>query len=455
MLGTKRAHALLLPHSSADSPVSPQQEYADRFFQQYSRPLTTVADENEYERRDENDGATAPNASLPPPQRRPLFGYVQLLAPHADRKYLKLIDAALERHLRSMLQRHPDLAIVFMGDHGPPANVDQWPAFFSLILPREYFGKGSLASDLGVREALRDNQEVLASHYDLHETLEDLVHIFSGGHGLGPRPEVSTSGGGGWYDPNVVGKGRPTRRFAPLSMLRPMNKSRGCEAAGIPAAHCSCGGKWHNGGNEGTEEGINTRSCDGGDDGGGGDGGGGRGVCGRNVGGRNGGSNSGSDADAEASSSTSHTMHFDADSTAVRMLAEHLVGRLNNEVAAHAPQCVYPLHLASIDRVTWLRVEQTNEVEEGGSGGGGGSGGVANAQGGAGETVVFDLQFSLREGDPPRQYQAVVEAFPIELIDRHTLEMSISSFVQKTRYKKYERCTPPGASAFSCVCVEE
>jgi hypothetical protein len=374
-----------------------------------------------------------------------------------------------------------------MGDHGPPAHVDQWPAFLSLILPREYFGKGSLASDLGVREALRDNQEVLASHYDLHETFEDIIHIFSGGHGLGPRPEVSTSGGGGWYDPNIVGKGRPTRRFAPLSILRPMNKSRGCEAAGIPVAHCSCGGKWLHGGNEYTEESMNTSSCDGGDGGDGGeDGGGGRGVCGRNVGGRNGGtrSNSESDADAEASSSTSHTMIFDADSTAVRMLAEQLVGRLNIEVAAHAPQCMYPLHLASIDRVTWLRVEQSNEVEKEERRGEEGSGGSVHAQGEAGETVVFDLKFSLREGDPPRQYQAVVEALVgagtrtgqellgVGVVGKEEgdkrkeekrggrekgekLEMRISSFVQKTRYKKYERCTPPGASAFSCVCVEE
>ena len=72
-------------------------------------------------------------------------------------------------------------------------------------------------------------------------------------------------------------------------------------------------------------------------------------------------------------------------------------------------------------------------------------------------TDIFDVEFSLNEGDPLRRFQVRFNSYWSSYCDSDLLEkngcMKVKNIAQITRYEIYEHCTPAGVKAMYCVCA--
>lgn len=120
-----------------------------------------------------------------------------------------------------------DTVVIYISDHGNQQKItlteegshEYALPFWYMMVPEqvlEQLGEGA-------QTALEDNQRVLTSQPDVHETMLDLA----GGRGMGDESWWEKHG----HDPKLLGN----------SVLQAMPYNRNCEDAGIPEWACICG----------------------------------------------------------------------------------------------------------------------------------------------------------------------------------------------------------------------
>eukprot|EP00929_Paragymnodinium_shiwhaense_P059866 TRINITY_DN29951_c0_g1_i1.p1 TRINITY_DN29951_c0_g1~~TRINITY_DN29951_c0_g1_i1.p1 ORF type:complete len:757 (-),score=107.12 TRINITY_DN29951_c0_g1_i1:688-2958(-) len=170
----------------------------------------------------------------------PLFLYSHFHGRHLGTKSIELMDVALRDHLIAVTERHPNLIIALMSDHGVISKFcDQRAPIFSLLMPESI-----LARRPELRAALVANKDQVISPWDLMVTLRTL-------------PELERGGLEGSIWPAKILAERPARilaspvqfhqavtevdlngPFSPTSVFKVLPPHRRCAAAGIDLNHC-------------------------------------------------------------------------------------------------------------------------------------------------------------------------------------------------------------------------
>lgn len=161
------------------------------------------------------------------PNEPPGFLYAHLSGSHDSPKGLRFIDGRLAEHIL-LMARQPNTAVIVMADHGRPDHTCDYqrPMLAIRISP-------SLQRDLAV---LKRNTDKLVTPWDIYTTVRDLASAGTEGFGADEisGDELISMPFARHDVPYVIRKAH----FTPSSLLRPVPE-RSCEEAGILKGHCA------------------------------------------------------------------------------------------------------------------------------------------------------------------------------------------------------------------------
>eukprot|EP00928_Gymnodinium_smaydae_P071014 TRINITY_DN5470_c0_g2_i1.p1 TRINITY_DN5470_c0_g2~~TRINITY_DN5470_c0_g2_i1.p1 ORF type:complete len:793 (+),score=98.55 TRINITY_DN5470_c0_g2_i1:169-2547(+) len=339
--------------------------------------------------------------------RDPLFLYSHSLAAHLREWIVAGMDVAIRDHLEKVLTQNPNLVVALVADHGSTGvYCDQKAPILHIIAPRSL-----LRQRPDMARALEANRHAVVSPFDWFSTLRHLAGEGKGGEFMQDlrarglmRLRVSPAKP---YQEQLVLDVAPGSHFAPQSLLSRMSPNRSCGAAGIPAVHCTVRKRRLSGApasplkeplycqayhllSEVTQEKLSPQQKE-------------RAVA----------LNPESDEEVGILCKVAELV-----------LGTKLVGELNRRIREAGPKS------AACKALSWGSLERI--------------------QGEGRASKTYWLRFSVREGDPPRVFDARVFVRRFERI----LQMHVLHIAQVTRYRKYESCTPPGARAELCVCED-
>jgi len=326
----------------------------------------------------------------------PTFIYSHLLAAHVEKELVSGLDLAVRDHIRMTLERNPDLVVVVTADHGcVSVACDQKAPMLHILVP-----KSLLRRRPHVAAALHVNQHKVVSALDWFATLRHLagsstVNDWGGFRALRAQGVRQLLASPTKVHQEALIVNIDDSRFAPRSLFATMPRNRSCASAGIPRRHCAVRF-------EGSERDLA--------------------FCTHYA------------ALSEVTRTRLSTAEaakarepMDVERSLVCHVASETMGRLVvrhiNEKNQRGSECRRKCRSLTFSQLESIEV----------------SGGVERH---------YRLRFAVREGDPPRVFDAVVFMRPQGMV----FEMSIAHLAQVTRYYKYERCTPPGARAETCVC---